>query len=244
MARFEDPAFYGDRWAEVYDEHHLALDPAAAVDFLAALAEGGQVLELAIGTGRIALPLAARGVPVQGVDASEAMIARLRAKPGGDAIPVTIGDMAGGPAPGPFRLVYLVFNTIFGLLTADRQAGCFRNAARVLEPGGAFVLECFVPDITRFDRDQRAETRAVSEDSAVLELSRHDPATQRVTSQVISFSADAIRLRPVALRYAWPSELDLMAAQAGLELAERYADWRRTPFGSASDGHVSVYRRR
>jgi SAM-dependent methyltransferase len=136
MSGFDDPAFYGDSWAGVYDEEHAGLDPAAAVEFLAGLAGRGRVLELAIGTGRVALPLVGRGIAVEGVDASAAMVERLRAKPGGASIPVTIGDMADVPASGPFRLVYLVFNTLFGLLSQARQADCFRNVARALEPDG------------------------------------------------------------------------------------------------------------
>jgi SAM-dependent methyltransferase len=243
MAGFDAPAFYGDRWAGVYDEHHAERDPAAAVDFLAGLARGGRVLELAIGTGRIALPLAVRGITVEGIDASQAMVDRLRSKPGGDRIKVTIGDMAEVPVSGPFGLVYLVFNTLFGLLSQARQAGCFRSVARVLGPGGVFVIECFVPDLGRFDRDQRVQTMAVAEDSATLELSRHDAAQQRITAQIVTLDAQGMRMVPVALRYAWPSELDLMAQQAGLRLAERYGGWDRRPFDSASDGHVSVYRR-
>jgi SAM-dependent methyltransferase len=243
MTGFDDPACYGDRWADVYDEQHASRDPAAAVEFLAGLAGGGRVLELAIGTGRIALPLAGRGVRVEGVDASAAMVARLRAKPGGEAIPVSIGDMADVPASGPFRLVYLAFNTLFGLLSQARQADCFRNVARVLEPGGMFVIECFVPDVARFDRGQRVQAVSVTEDSAVLEISKHDAARQRVTTQQVRFDQDGIRLLPVAIRYCWPGELDLLAAGAGLRLTERYADWTRAPFGQASAEHVSVYQR-
>jgi SAM-dependent methyltransferase len=244
MTAFDDPAFFGERWAYVYDQSPRAgqLDPAPAVEFLTGLAGGGRALELAIGTGRIALPLVARGVAVEGIDASEAMVARLRAKPGGGDIPVVIGDMADVPVPGPFRLVYLVFNTLFALLTAERQADCFRNVARVLEPDGAFVLECFVPDVTRYDRSQRIETLDVTEDSATIEAIRHDPAAQRIKAQRITLTEQGIRLLPVALRYSWPSELDLMAAQAGLRLWERYAGWDRQPFGPDSGSHVSVYR--
>lgn len=142
MAGFDDPAFYGDGWAAVYDECHGHVDPGRAVGFLAGLAGDGRVLELGIGTGRVALPLAARGVGVEGVDASAAMVERLRAKPGRESVPVTVGDMAEVPVSGRFRLVYLVSNTLFGLLSQERQAGCFGSAARVLEPGGAFVIEC------------------------------------------------------------------------------------------------------
>ena len=134
MADFDEPALYGDRWASVYDERHTWMDPGQAVEFLGALAGNGRALELAIGTGRVALPLAASGVAVEGIDASRAMVERLRAKPGGESIPVSIGDMADVQATGPFRLVYLVFNTLFGLLTQERQAACFRGVAAVLEP--------------------------------------------------------------------------------------------------------------
>ncbi len=241
MAGFDDPEFFGERWADVYDGGR-ELDPAPAVEFLVGLAGGGRVLELAIGTGRVALPLASRGVPVEGVDASAAMVARLRAKPGGEQIPVTIGDMADVPAMGPFRLVYLVYNTLFNLLSPDRQADCFRNVARVLDTDGAFVIECFVPDPSKFDRGQRVEARTVTEDSATIEVFRHDAAAQRFNTQKITFNSQGIRMLPVALRYSWPSELDLMASLAGLRLRERYADWDRRPFGSNSANHISVYR--
>jgi len=243
MAGFDDPAFYGDRWAGVYDEHHAGMDPAPAVEFLAGLAGDGLVLELAIGTGRVALPLADRGIAVEGIDASEAMVARLRAKPGGESIPVVIGDMAQVPASGPFRLVYLVFNALFGLLSQAQQAECFGNVARVLDPGGVFVIECFVPDLARFDRGQRVQTRAVTEDSAIIELSRHDVAQQRIITQIVTLDGQGAHLLPVALRYSWPSELDLMAQQADFQLRERYGDWNRRPFDSSSRGHVSVYQR-
>jgi SAM-dependent methyltransferase len=241
MAGFDDPGFFGERWADVYDEGPER-DPAPEVEFLAGLAGGGRVLELAIGTGRVALPLAARGVTVEGVEASEAMVARMRAKPGGEQIPVAIGDMADVPVTGRFRLVYLVFNTLFNLPDADRQVDCFRNVARVLDADGAFVLECFVPDPARFDRGQRVQALAVTEDSATIEVFRHDAVAQRYNSQKIRFTSEGIRMLPVALRYAWPSELDLMAAQAGLRLQERYAGWDRRPFDADSTSHVSVYR--
>jgi hypothetical protein len=160
---------------------------------------------------------------VEGIDASAAMVDRLRAKPGGASIPVVIGDLAEVPAAGPFGMAYLVFNSLFGLLSQARQALCFGNPARVLGSGGVFVIERFVPDLSRFDRDQRVQARAVTEDSAVLEVSRHDAAHQRVTTQIVTFDGQGTHLRPVALRYSWPRELDLMAQQAGLRLRERYA---------------------
>lgn len=149
---------------------------------------------------------------------------------------------ASWPASGPFRLVYLVANTLFGLLTQERQASCFRNVARVLGADGSFVIECFVPDLTRFDRGQRMQALDVTEDSASFELSRHDAAEQRVTTQIVTLDGQGMRMQPLAIRYSWPSELDLMAVQAGLQLTERYADWNRRPFSSTSGGHVSVYR--
>jgi SAM-dependent methyltransferase len=243
MAGFDDPAFYGDRWADVYDDRVGSNDANAAADFLADLAGGGPALELAIGTGRVALPLASRGVAVEGVDASAQMVQRLRAKPGGEVLPVTIGDMADVPVRGQYALVYLVFNTLFGLLSQERQATCFRNVARVLTPDGVFVIECFVPDLARFDRGQRVQTLDVTEDAATIELSRHDPVQQRITIQTVTLGSDGIRMRPLAIRYSWPAELDLMAHQAGLRLTERYGDWDRRPFDSASSSHLSVYRR-
>ena len=169
MATFDDPEFFGAHWAGIYDEGG-ELDPGPAVEFLTGLAGGGRVLELAVGTGRVALPLAARGIPVEGIEASEAMVDRLRAKPGGDRIPVAIGDMADVAVTGPFQLVYLVYNTLYNLPNADRQAECFRNVARVLEPDGAFVLECFVLDPSQYDRGQRVEALSVEEDSVVLQV--------------------------------------------------------------------------
>ena len=239
MSGFDDPAFFGDHWADHYGD---GPDPTAAVEFLAGLAGTGRALELASGTGRVTLPLAARGVDVQGVEGSAAMVARMNERPGGTRIPVVVGDMADVPVDGTFDLVFLVFNTLFNLPDQQRQLDCFRNVARVLAPEGAFVLECFVPDPAKFDRGSRVEALEVTEDSATIQVYRHDAAAQRYAKQTITFTADGNRLLPVALRYCWPSELDLMASQAGLELQERYADWDRRPFGSDSTSHISVYR--
>ncbi|RLP98854.1 class I SAM-dependent methyltransferase [Micromonospora sp. CV4] len=241
MSVFDDPGLFGRLWAAGYDDGPNP-DPIPAVDFLANLADGGPVLELAIGTGRIALPLAERGLTVHGVEASEEMLAEMRAKPGGDQIPVVVADMADVPVPGPFRLAYLVYNTLFNLVDAERQADCFRNVARVLSPGGAFVVEAFVPDPRSFDRDEQVQVRAVTEDSATIRLHRYDRPAQRFIRQTITFDSAGVHLKPFAMRYAWPHQIDAMAQQAGLRLTERYADWQGRPFDADSTSHISVYR--
>ncbi|EDY47267.1 class I SAM-dependent DNA methyltransferase [Streptomyces clavuligerus] len=243
MTGLNDPAFF-DRYAHEYDEGHV-YEPTRTVDFLAGLVPAaGRVLELAIGTGRVALPLAARGFALEGIDGSPAMVERLRAKPGGAEIPVTIGDMADVAVDGPFQLSYLVFNTLFNLPSQARQVDCFRNVAQVLEPGGLFVVECFIQDVTEFDRHQRVATRALAENSVNMEFLLHDPVEQAVTFQRVTFDAKGTTLRPLRLRYCWPSELDLMAQLAGMRLRERWTDWDRSPFTAASRRHVSVYEKR
>jgi SAM-dependent methyltransferase len=236
-----DEATSGDRIADVYDEWYAGLDPGPAADTLAALAGGGRALELAIGTGRIALPLAARGVEVHGIDASEEMVARLRAKPGGDRIPVTIGDFADVGVEGSYALIYVAFNTFFALLSQDDQVRCFANVAAHLADGGVFVLEAFVPDLARFDRGQRVQATRVEADWLTFDVSLHDPVEQRVSSQHVLVDGNGVRLRPVELRYAFPSELDLLARLAGLQLRERWGGWKREPFTARSGSHVSVY---
>jgi SAM-dependent methyltransferase len=237
------PSTYGDRIADVYDAwFHPPSDPAAAIDFLAELAGSGPALELAIGTGRIALPLATRGVEIQGIDASAAMVAKLREKPGGTDIPVTMGDFADVAVEGRFRLVFVVFNTLFALLTQDDQRRCLRNVADHLTDDGVFVVETFVPDLARFDRGQRVDARRVEVGRAFLEVSRHDAGNQRVSSQLVVFEETGFRMFPVELRYSWPSELDLMAELAGLRLRERWGGWNREPF-TGELTHVSVYER-
>ena len=243
MSVFDDPGLFGRLWAATYDGPGNP-DPAPAVDFLAPLADGGPVLELAVGTGRVALPLAARGLTVEGVEASPEMVAHLRAKPGGADLPVTIGDMADVPVAGPYRLVFLVFNTLFNLVSEERQADCFRNVARVLAPGGAFVIETFVPDPADFDRDEQVQVREVTEDSATIRLHRYDRAAQTFVRQTVTFDASGVHLKPFAMRYAWPEQVDELAERAGLRLTERYADWDRSPFDADSRSHISVYRRR
>jgi SAM-dependent methyltransferase len=239
-----DASTYGDRMAEVYDEWFaVPSDMDDAVAFLSDLGGSGPVLELGIGTGRIALPLARTGHRVHGVDASEAMVQKLRGKAGGTDIPVTIGDFAELDVEGDFSLVYVVFNTFFALLSQEDQIRCFSNVARRLREGGVFVIEAFVPDMTRRDRDQRMEAHHVESDSVVLGAARHDPVEQRVVSNHLLVSEGGVKLYPVRLRYAWPSELDLMARLAGLRLRERWGGWRREPFIGSSVEHVSVYER-
>ncbi|GIH11629.1 methyltransferase [Rhizocola hellebori] len=245
MTGFNDPAFFGDRYADRYDEF-TSLDPAPAVAFLAGLARGdARVLELAIGTGRVAIPLAERGYTVEGIDGSAAMIERMHAKAGGRAIRAVVGDMADvAGVEGPYQLAFLVYNTIFNLPSQARQVDCFRNVAEVLETGGLFVIECFIQNVADFDRGQRVATRFLSEDAVNMEFMLHDPVAQTVTYQRVTFDERGTTLNPLRLRYCWPSELDLMAQLAGMHLRERYSDWDRSPFTAASTRHVSVYEKR
>lgn len=238
------PDAYGDRAADLYDELNGARPGTdATVARLAELAGDGPVLELGIGTGRVALPLVARGVEVHGIDASRPMVERLRAKPGGDAIPVTIADFADVPVDGTFAVVAVLFNTFFVLTDPARQRACMANAAARLRPGGALVVEGFVPDPSRYaDGGKRLDVRRVTSDHAFLEATVHDPELQRVDTLQMRIGEDGIRTWPVQLRYSYPAELDAMAADAGLELESRWADWDRTPFTDAAVLHVSVYR--
>lgn len=235
---------YGDAFADLYDEMVvnpvMAANAQPAAEFLASLAPHGRALELGIGTGRVALPLAALGVEVHGIDASEKMIARLRAKSGGADLPVAVGDFADVAVPGEFDLVYVVFNTLFALTSQDDQIRCLANVAARLRPGGRFVVEAFVPDLTRFNRGQRVEAINIDTGQVRLDVSSHDPLTQRVTVQQVLIGEAGIRLLPVLLRYAWPSELDLMARLAGMRLAERLGGWRGEAF-TAGGAHISVY---
>lgn len=237
-------ATYGDRIAETYDAlYEGTLDTEGAVDALADLADRGPVLELAVGTGRLALPLVERGLEVHGIDASERMVEKLRAKPGGDAIPVTMGDFADVGVAGEYRLIFIAFNTLFALLTQDDQLRCFANAAKHLMDDGLFVVEAFRPDLGRFDRGQRTNVFRVDAEQVMLDASRHDPLEQRVDSQHVVITEAGTKLYPVSIRYAFPSELDLMARLAGLELRERWGSWKREPFTADSNRHVSVYAR-
>jgi SAM-dependent methyltransferase len=212
-----------------------------AVDRLAELAGGGRALEFAIGTGRVAIPLAERGVPVTGIELSQPMIGRLRAKADDAAIPVIAGDMATARAPGQYTLVYLVYNTISNLLTQAEQVACFRNAARHLTPGGRFVIELWVPELRKLPPGQQAVVWR--SDPGYIGLDVYDVLRQHVVSHHfwVDESKEA-RLFRSPHRYIWPAELDLMAQLAGLELETRHADWLGTEFTAESRSHVSVYR--
>ena len=240
------PDYFDEPVAERYDRALADMfDSAAvrpAVEFLAGLAGEGRALELGIGTGRIALPLAERGIPVHGIDLSEAMVARLRAKPGGEKMGVSIGDFATTRADGTFSLVYLVFNTIGNLTTQDAQVECFRNVARHLEPAGCFVIEVGIPELRRLAPGERFVLFDKSE--AHVGIDEYDVADQRLVSHHYSRRDDGgFEYGSFPFRYVWPAELDLMARLAGMTLRERWSGWSREPFTSESTKHVSVWQK-
>ena len=248
MKDYEPIMSFGEDHAEAYDDiQRFSKTPsrseqAAAVAFLERLAGGGPALELAIGTGWIALPLAACGIRVDGIDFSPSMVAQLRAKPGGEQVSVTIGDFADVPVPGTYRLIYVVANTLFNLLTQDDQVRCFENVAAHLTDDGAFLIEAFRPDFLYRLRDQQyVDAEAVEVAEVRLDVARHDPMTQLLEESHVSLSRGGVRLNPIVTRYAWPSELDLMARIAGLRLKERWGGWDRSPLTSTSRIVVSIY---
>jgi SAM-dependent methyltransferase len=240
----DDPdGYFGERVAATYDDpadpvnQDAAIEPA--VSFLAELAGSGRALELAIGTGRIGLPLSQRGVAVHGIDMSKAMVARLRAKPGGGAIDVTIGDMTSTRVHGTFTLVYIVFNTINNLTTQEAQVACFRNVARHLEPGGCFVIETGVPPLRYLPPGQDILGRGADRDE--IASYTYDHSTQQYRGHYAEFADGTAEYLTIPFRYAWPSELDLMAQLAGLRLRSRWAGWNREHFTTDSRSHVSVW---
>lgn len=239
------PEAYGDAWAEVYDEYYAdspgkaQVEPMVAV--LTKLVGNGRALELGIGTGQVALPLAAQGVEVHGIEASSAMIAKLMDKNSAEAIPVTQGDFADVRVDGSYPLVFVVFNTFFCLLSQEDQVRCFQNVASHLTDDGVFVVGVFVPDMNKFTRGQSVEAGTVEDNRITFEVNRHDWLAQLVSSQTVTITNQGTKLLPVQIRYAWPSELDLMAQLAGLRLRERWSNWEKAPFTSQSGQHISVY---
>lgn len=243
-----DARTYGDAFADVYDEWYADVgDPEVAVEALASLAAGGPVLELGVGSGRLAVPLAERGIEVWGLDASPAMLARLAERPGSAAVRAVAADMAdpvaalaAAGAP-PFAAIVAAFNTFFLLAAEGEQARCLTGCAALLAPDGAVVLECFVPADAPASVERAIEPRTVAVDHVVLTVSTHDPATQVVRGQHVELRETGTRLRPWMLRYATPAQLDDLAAGAGLRRRERWAGWDGRPFDDASTMHVSVY---
>ena len=237
--------YFGEDVAARYDESHRDMfDPDAvepAVEMLASLARGGRALEFGIGTGRLALPLLQRDVDVHGIDLSVAMVERLRAKPGGDQIPVTIGDFANTRLEGSFSLVYLVFNTIMNLITQEAQVQCFENAAAHLEPGGCFVVETVLPELQKLAPGERFVPFLISEEQWGID--EYDVANQGLVSHHLEIADGDVHRKSIPFRYAWPAEFDLMARLAGMRLMERWGDWTREPFTPASTKHVSVWQK-
>jgi SAM-dependent methyltransferase len=241
-----DIGTYGQRWAPFYDSIYEDIDDAT-IGFLKALSgTPPRALELAIGSGRVAVPLMEAGVSVTGIDISGEMVALLRDKPGGEKIPVVFGDFADVDVDQTFPLVYLPFNTLFALLDQARQVECFQNVARALEPGGRFVLDTFVPDLSRYDHlgTRMGVSSISSNESHAYELAIHEPLSQTVVShQVRRLEDGSTVVLPVTVRYAWPAEMDLMGRLAGLVLEERWGWYDRRPFTERSGQHVSVYRK-
>jgi SAM-dependent methyltransferase len=240
-----DDGYFDEPIAARYDEWAAeTFAPAVVepmVDFLLQEARGGRALELGIGTGRIALPLARRGVPVHGIELSKAMVARMREKPGGNEIGVTIGDFSTARADGTFGLAYLVANTIMNLTTQAAQVACFRNVAAHLEPGGRFVIEVLIPELQRLPPGETVRAFRVSETRWGFD--EIDVVTQSLTSNHLEIVDGRLERFSAPFRYVWPSELDLMANMAGMTLRERWADWNRAPFAKDSRKHVSVWQK-
>jgi SAM-dependent methyltransferase len=238
-----DDGYFDEPVAARYDEtaserfSRDEIDPT--VDLLVELAAGGRALEFAIGTGRIGLPLAARGVEVAGIEMSDAMARRLRAKPGGAHIPVTIGDMATATVEGTFSLVYVVYNTIGNLTSQDAQVACFRNAAAHLAPGGCFLIEIGVPGLRTLPPGERYQLFFGSDD--YWGIDEYDVANQGLISHHVENVDGEYRRVSMPFRYAWPAEFDLMARLAGMTLRDRWSGWKHEPFTSESDVHVSVW---
>lgn len=243
MRNFDPAASFGPRVAERYDEH-VRGDEAETIEFLSQQARGGPVLELAIGTGRIGLPLAQRGLDVHGIELSDAMVEQLRKKPGGDQIPVTMGDYAEVSVEGTYRLVFVVYNTFYNLLTQEKQVRCFENVAKHLADDGVFVVEAaMATQLTALRDMQYVDAEAVELDSVTLDVARFDIVEQTLDENHVTIGEQGITVAPIVTRYVWPSEMDLMARIAGLRLHRRYGGWRGEPFDKTSWRYVAVYGR-
>ena len=243
MKGFDSAMSFGEDVAATYDDV-LRGDEDDTVAFLERLAGDGPALELAIGTGRIGLPLTARGLRVDGIEISQPMVDRLRAKPGGSEIAVTVGDFADVAVSGSYQLIFVVFNTFFNLLSQQDQVRCFENVAAHLTDDGVFVIEAFDPSfLYRLRDDQYVDAEMIEVDEVRLDVGRHDPVAQILAESHVSLTNAGVHVAPVVTRYAWPSELDLMAHIAGLTLRDRWAGWNGEPFASESKRHVSVYGR-
>jgi len=235
------PTTFGERYADEYDALHNPGTTAACVDLIEELAGSGDILELAIGTGRIALPLAARGLNISGFDASPEMLKILHDKLGGADIQTWVADMATFEFDTRFDFALLVFNTLYNLTTQADQVQCFQRVATHLKPGGQFLVEAFMPNRETFENNQAVRTKHVSFDSVWLEAVQHDPTQQTLNYQRIRINADGTTLNPLPMRYVWPSELDLMAQMAGLQSVHRWGGWQKQPLASTSDMYVIVY---
>src|SRR5260370_7854590 len=238
-----DETTYGERIADVYDTlTEVPTDTDQTVAQLAELARGGRALDLGIGTGRLALPLHSRGVKIEGIDASPAMVEKLRSKPGGREIPITVGNFADLAVEGRFSLIFVAFNTFFALLTQEDQLRCFANVSAHLEPQGAFVIQAFVPDLSRFDRGHRLHALNLEMELVRIDVAKHDPVAQQIVAQHVVFTQSGTRFYPVRLRYCWPPELDLMARLPGLSVESRWVGWVQERCVPDNGKHVSVYR--
>ena len=233
---------YGNEVASVYDDWYSEVD-SHAIDRLAELTGDGKALELGVGTGRIALLLAAREVNVSGIDVSQSMLDQLKEKTGAEKVGLHCGSFLDLDVPGQFDVIYVVFNTIYMLTSQADQVRCFKSVASHLTNNGVFLLEAFVPDLNRFQGNQANWVQKITEEVVQLDVGLHDAVQQTVTSQKVVLRNGDVRLYPLKIRYAWPSELDLMAQVAGLRLCERWNDWQKTPFDSTSGKHISIYER-
>jgi SAM-dependent methyltransferase len=244
-SRGHDPRAYGADVADQYDAIYSDFPQTTeSIERLAELGGGGPLLELGIGTGRIALPLVRQGLDVHGIEASEAMVENLRRKPGGTEIPVALGDFSEVRGPGgPYTLAYLIFNTIFALPGPEEQLRCFRRVAEQLFPGGRFVIEAFVVDREDYRHGHTAEVRNMSADRVELQLARYDSTNQRINRVLINVGEAGVHVHAANDAYAPPRELDQMARISGMELEHRWEDWRRSEFTAESRRHVTVYRK-